>query len=350
MIVGFIIASLGCLLFYPAASLRVYSLFLIALFILATGITLLQVTGNPYVSILGNSQTSSSRLTLSQAFNSVGTTIAPLLGTYVILKNLPPIPEAIRQAKEYSHLTPEVKNIFDSFIASINATYVQYTYLIIAGVLLLIAGIIFMLRLPSIQANEIQESQSKSAWSFNHLRLGALGIFAYVGAEVAIGSFLVNYIGLKEVMSLEESAAGNYVAFYWGGAMVGRFIGAYLLKVIKPTKILAFNAFASISLVLISIFSSGTIAMWSILAVGLFNSIMFATIFTLAIADLGKYTNQGSGILCTAIVGGAIVPLLQGKLADEVGLKVAFIIPIICYLYIAWYAWKGNKHQSKIKV
>lgn len=348
MIIGFIIAGIGCLLFYPAAGLKVYPLFLLALFILATGITLLQVTGNPYVSILGDANTASSRLTLSQAFNSVGTTIAPLLGTYFILKNLPEIPAAIRGVSDYTKLSPDALGMFNSFLAKIDASYLQYTYVVIAIVLLIIASIVFILKLPVISA-EGNSSQNGSAWSFKHLRLGALGIFAYVGAEVAIGSFLVNYFGLKEVAAIPEQEAGNYVAFYWGGAMVGRFLGAYLLKIIKPYKILTFNAAMAIVLVVSSIASSGSISMWTILAVGFFNSVMFATIFTLAISDLGKYTNQGSGILCTAIVGGAVVPLLQGTLADSIGLKWAFLIPVLCYLYIVWYAIKGNKHK-KIEV
>lgn len=348
MIIGFIIAGIGCLLFYPAAGLKVYSLFLLALFILATGITLLQVTGNPYVSILGDANTASSRLTLSQAFNSVGTTIAPLLGTYFILKNLPEIPAEIRGVSDYTKLSPDALGMFNSFLTKIDASYLQYTYVVIAVVLLIIASIVFILKLPVISA-EGNSSENGSAWSFKHLRLGALGIFAYVGAEVAIGSFLVNYFGLKEVAGIPEQEAGNYVAFYWGGAMVGRFLGAYLLKIIKPYKILAFNAVMAIVLVVASIASSGSISMWTILAVGFFNSVMFATIFTLAISDLGKYTNQGSGILCTAIVGGAVVPLLQGTLADSIGLKWAFLIPVLCYLYIVWYAIKGNKYK-KIEV
>ncbi len=348
MIIGFIIAGIGCLLFYPAAGLKVYSLFLLALFILATGITLLQVTGNPYVSILGDANTASSRLTLSQAFNSVGTTIAPLLGTYFILKNLPEIPAEIRGVSDYTKLSPDALGMFNSFLTKIDASYLQYTYVVIAVVLLIIASIVFILKLPVISA-EGSSSENGSAWSFKHLRLGALGIFAYVGAEVAIGSFLVNYFGLKEVAGIPEQEAGNYVAFYWGGAMVGRFLGAYLLKIIKPYKILTFNAVMAIVLVAASITSSGSISMWTILAVGFFNSVMFATIFTLAISDLGKYTNQGSGILCTAIVGGAVIPLLQGTLADSIGLKWAFLIPVLCYLYIVWYAIKGNKHK-KIEV
>lgn len=348
MIIGFIIAGIGCLLFYPAAGLKVYSLFLLALFILATGITLLQVTGNPYVSILGDANTASSRLTLSQAFNSVGTTIAPLLGTYFILKNLPEIPAEIRGVSDYTKLSSDALGMFNSFLTKIDASYLQYTYVVIAVVLLIIASIVFILKLPVISA-EGSSSENGSAWSFKHLRLGALGIFAYVGAEVAIGSFLVNYFGLKEVAGIPEQEAGNYVAFYWGGAMVGRFLGAYLLKIIKPYKILTFNAVMAIVLVAASITSSGSISMWTILAVGFFNSVMFATIFTLAISDLGKYTNQGSGILCTAIVGGAVIPLLQGTLADSIGLKWAFLIPVLCYLYIVWYAIKGNKHK-KIEV
>ena len=336
MLVGFLAAAVGALMFYPAADVRNYGLFLLALFVLASGITLLQVAGNPYVAILGKPETASSRLTLSQAFNSLGTFIAPLLGTRLILANLPENTKGIDPA-------------------SIESSAVQLPYIGIAVILIVITVIISFIKLPKIKAGDADESNASgpvksiygSALQARHLVLGAVAIFMYVGAEVAIGSFLVNYLGSSSVMNMPESEAGYYVSLYWGGAMVGRFIGAYILRLFNPGKLLMIFCFCTVALVLVSMFTTGEIAMWSILAVGLFNSIMFATIFTLAVSNLYEHTNQGSGILCTAIVGGAIIPLLQGVVADKVSISIAFIIPILCYLYIAWYGLSGHKPRKE---
>ena len=327
MILGFIVAAIGCFLFYPAAGTKVYGIFLAALFILASGITLLQVAGNPYVAVLGKPETSSARLTLTQAFNSVGTTIAPFIGSSLILSNLP-------------------KNIAVNTLIDVSA--VQKPYLFIGGVLVLIAIILVLIKLPKIGHGEndiVTENfiDKGSAWKYTHLVLGAIGIFTYVGAEVAIGSHITSYLHGTDVMGFTLEEAGRYVAYYWGGAMMGRFIGSIILQKFKPGNVLAFNASAAIFLIAMSILSSGSIAMWSILAVGLMNSLMFATIFTLAVKNLGKYTDQASGILCTAIVGGAIVPFLYGTVGDAISLKAAFILPIICYSYIVYYGVKGHK-------
>jgi MFS transporter, FHS family, L-fucose permease len=327
MILGFVVAAIGCFLFYPAAGTKVYGIFLAALFILASGITLLQVAGNPYVAVLGSPETSSARLTLTQAFNSVGTTIAPYIGSSLILSNLP-------------------KNIDANTLIDVSA--VQTPYLFIGGVLVAIAFILMILKLPKIGHGESEIATENfidkgGAWNYKHLILGAIGIFSYVGAEVAIGSHITSYLHGVDVMGFTLEEAGKYVAFYWGGAMVGRFIGAVILQKFKPGNVLAFNALAAILLITVSIASLGSIAMWSILAVGLMNSLMFATIFTLAVKNLGKYTDQASGILCTAIVGGAIVPFLFGSIGDAISLKAAFILPIICYMYIVYYGVKGHK-------
>lgn len=326
MILGFFVAAIGCFLFYPAAGMKVYGLFLAALFILASGITLLQVAGNPYVAVLGKPETASSRLTLTQAFNSVGTTIAPYFGSILILSNLPD--DATKAAQ-------------------IDVSAVQSPYLFIGATLVLIAIVLFILRLPVINHNDqtahTQADGRASAWEYRHLVLGAIGIFCYVGAEVAIGSHIVSYLQTPEVMGLSAKEAGTYVSWYWGGAMVGRFIGSFILQKYKPGNVLAFNALISVFLLLASILSTGQVAMWSLLAIGLMNSLMFATIFTLAVDGLGKYTDQGSGILCTAIVGGAIVPFIYGLIGDAVNLKVAFILPAVCYLYIIYYGKSGHK-------
>jgi MFS transporter, FHS family, L-fucose permease len=321
IVFGLVIAALGCLMFYPAASLHSYPVFLSALFVLASGITVLQVSANPYVTLLGAKETASSRLTMTQAFNAFGTTIAPYFGALLILNE-----------------------VTDSMSAT-SAESVQLPYLGLMAALLVLAAIFTFLKLPHIESAEVVEGEKVegSAWQHRHLILGAIGIFVYVGAEVSIGSFLVSFFGEADIAGLEEMEAAKYLTYYWLGAMVGRFIGAAVMQKIDAGKTLAFNAVCSVVLIAITIISSGSIAMWAILLVGLFNSIMFPTIFSLALSGLGKHTSQGSGILCLAIVGGAIVPLLQGFLADSIGVQLAFILPLICYLYIVFYGVKGSK-------
>lgn len=400
IIIGLLTAAVGTVMFFPAAGYRSYEIFLLALFVLASGITLLQVAANPYVAILGKPETASSRLNLSQAFNSLGTTIAPIFGSILILSI------AIKGADELAKMNMTEVEAYKVMEAS----SVQTPYLILTGMLVLIAIIIAMFKLPKIEASsqgsssgggESYENQHSSAWGYKHLVLGAVAIFVYVGGEVSIGSFLVNYF--KELLNMPEAEAGTYVSLYWGGAMIGRFFGSITLSGMQDTKkkntyaalvfllaiilalyvtkeyqnfsdfslsafgktltflglvvvnYIAFNlgkqkpgrtlailsGFAAV-LVIISMISEGQFAMWSILAVGLFNSIMFPTIFTLAIDGLGKHTGQGSGILCTAIVGGAIIPVAQGFFADNIGIHHAFFLPVLCYLYIAYYGLKGH--------
>ncbi|MFN5024439.1 MAG: sugar MFS transporter [Bacteroidota bacterium] len=325
MIAGFIIAAIGCFLFYPAAGSKIYGLFLAALFILASGITLLQVAGNPYVAALGPSSSSSARLTLTQAFNSVGTTIAPYFGSMLILSGLP-------------------KDV--SIIENIDVSAVQKPYIWIGLLLVAIAAVLVLLKLPAIEhGGKQQNTSAKKAWQYPHLVLGAVGIFCYVGAEVAIGSHIVSYLQLPDVMGMQADEAGKYVSYYWGGAMIGRFIGSWILSKFKPGNVLAFNALMAFVLVMISILSGGATAMWSLLAVGLFNSLMFATIFTLAVEGLGAQTDEGSGILCTAIVGGALIPFLYGITGDIFSLKTAYLLPALCYIYIIYYGLKGYKHS-----
>jgi len=325
IVLGLVIAAIGCLCFYPAASMHSYPVFLMALFILASGITLLQVSANPYVSMLGDAKTASSRLTMTQAFNALGTTVAPFFGALLILN----------EAAE-------------SISAQANAESVQMPYVLLAGMLLILAAIFAWLKLPdmAVTPQESSEELSGSAWQYRHLVLGAVGIFVYVGAEVSIGSFLVSFFADPNIAGLEESEAAKLIAYYWGGAMVGRFIGAAVMQKIAAGKVLCFNATLAVILIVVAVFSSGTLAMIAILLVGLCNSIMFPTIFSLAIQGLGKHTSQGSGILCLAIVGGAIIPLFQGFLADSVGVQPAFLLPIICYFFIAYYGLSGSKVKS----
>ena len=332
-VTGLVIAAAGCALFYPAATAS-YGVFLFAFFVLASGITILQVAANPFVTELGDPQTASSRLTLTQAFNSLGTTVAPHLGGMLILggvvlgaeqlKLLPAAEQAAYRAKE--------------------AALVQGPYLVLAVALLLLAVLFALARLPKITHAEPVDSVAgegkASALSHTHLVLGAVGIFLYVGGEVSIGSFLINFLGEASIAGLPQDKADSYVSLYWGGAMVGRFIGFAVMRHISPGKALAFNAACSIALILIATFGSGALAMWSIIAVGLCNSIMFPTIFSMALNKLGPLTGQGSGILCMAIVGGALVPVVQGFLADTIGLQMSFLVPAACYTFILFYGLK----------
>jgi FHS family L-fucose permease-like MFS transporter len=339
MVVGLLTMAVGAFLFVPAASVVSYPLFLTALLILATGITGLQVSANPYVDLLGKPETASSRLDLTQAFNSLGTTIAPKIGGLLILSSAP---LAIEQLHK---LTPQALHVYRVQQAS----SVKTPYTVIGIALLLLAVLIGISRLPKIEttASRPGEKANDSIWRHPNLVYGAIGIFAYVGAEVSIGSFLVNYFGLPEIAGLTAKAAAGFVSFYWGGSMIGRFLGAALLQHFKPGYLLALAAIVAGSLVIASMVFSGHIAMWSILAVGLFNSIMFPTIFSLGEAELGPLSGSGSGILNMAIVGGAILPVVQGVIADYVGLHHAFVLPVICYLYILFYAMSGSKPNSE---
>lgn len=330
IVTGLVIASLGCALFYPAAEFATYGLFLGALFVLASGITLLQVAANPYVNAMGSSETASSRLNLTQAFNALGTTVAPFFGAVLILS------VASSAASELVHAQAE-------------AEVVKLPYLLLSGMLATLALVFSKLKLPKIETHiaddtgQISYKGKTSALQSTHLVLGAVGIFVYVGAEVSIGSFLVNFLGESHIAGLKEADAAHYIAYYWGGAMIGRFIGSVVMQKVEAGKVLAFNALMAALLIAVAMTSTGSVAMWAILAVGLFNSIMFPTIFSLALRDLGPHTSQGSGILCLAIVGGAILPLLQGVTADAIGIQQAFFLPIICYGFILFYGIKGSK-------
>jgi FHS family L-fucose permease-like MFS transporter len=316
-VTGLLIAAAGCALFYPAAD-NGYALFLFAFFVLAAGITILQVAANPFVTVLGPARTASSRLTLTQAFNSLGTTIGPAVGGLLIL----------------------------------GGGSVQGPYLALAGALAVLALLFAAARLPHITHGDdsgagadampahAANGARSSAASHAHLVLGAIAIFVYVGGEVSIGSFLINFLGEPHIAGLAHEDAARYVSLYWGGAMVGRFIGFAVMRKVSPGKALAFNAVSAMVLIMAAIFGRGALAMWAILAVGLCNSIMFPTIFSMALHGLGRFTGQGSGILCMAIVGGALVPFAQGALADAVGVQASFVIPAACYAFILFFGVK----------
>ncbi len=335
MVVGLLTMGLGAFLFVPAAIALSYPLFLGALMVLAAGITALQVAANPYVAVLGPPETASSRLNLTQAFNSLGTTIGPWVGGMLILG------AAVKTKDAISNMSAEAVHTFRLQ----QAASVKVPYIIIGVALLVFAGLIGMFKLPAIPGVE-KDSDGRhegSLWKYRHLILGCVAIFTYVGAEVSIGSFLINYFNQPEIGNLPEVEGAKFVAYYWGGAMVGRFIGSAVLQRIKTGTVLGIAAFCSCLLVLTSMLTTGPVAMWSIILVGFFNSIMFPSIFTLGIAKLGPRTGDGSGLLIMAIVGGAIIPVAQGAIADHVGVHHAFVLPVICYLYIAYYALRGSQ-------
>lgn len=332
-VTGLVIAAAGCALFYPASH-GGYWLFLCAFFILAAGITILQVAANPYVTVLGPAQTASSRLTLTQAFNSLGTAIGPTVGGMLILTGGAIAADrlaAMTEAERAAHRAAE-------------AATVQGPYLGLAATLLVLAVLFALARLPKIDhaedAAHDTDSGKASVLQHGHLVLGAIGIFVYVGGEVSIGSFLINFLGEPSIAGLSAQAAAHYVSYYWAGAMVGRFVGFAVMRVASPGKTLAFNAACAIALILLATFGRGQAAMWALLAVGLCNSIMFPTIFSMALHGLGRFTGQGSGILCMAIVGGALVPFAQGAMADTIGLQPSFLLPAACYAYILFFGIK----------
>jgi MFS transporter, FHS family, L-fucose permease len=330
IIVGLLVAAAGCVAFYPAAAASSYPLFLGALFVLASGITLLQVAANPYVTILGPARTASSRLTLTQAFNSLGTTIGPYLGAILILAAPVGGPRA---------------GVAGATASSAEAALVQTPYLGLAAVLFAIAVLFAALRLPEVGAGDsgAAASPTASVLSHRHLLLGVVAIFVYVGGEVAIGSLLVNFMMEPSIGGLAQQTAGEHLSYYWGGAMVGRFIGALVMVYLRPGRVLAFNAAMAVALLLVALATAGHTAMWSVLAIGLCNSIMFPTIFALALVGLGRHTGEGSGLLCMAIVGGAIVPVIQGYFADHFGILSSFFVPVLCYLYIVFYGLYGHR-------
>jgi FHS family L-fucose permease-like MFS transporter len=363
IIAGILLSAVGCCLFYPAASYSIYGIFLAALFVLGLGFTILQITANAYVTLLGDEESASSRLNLTQAFNSFGTTIAPVLGGHLI---------------------------FTLFLVNgkVTADSTRIPYLIFAGILVFLAIIISRVKLPSFSTDEVIE-KGLGALKFKHLNMGVFGIFCYVGAEVGIGSLLISFMRQQDILNLPEAISKNYLSLYWGGAMIGRFLGAislselprakkliymiltaaavyllifsivdltfgqtsfflvfivlnilaFLVGKSAPARTLVIFAGVNIALLLISVLSKGPMALYPLLGIGLFNSIMFSNIYTLAISGLGKYVSQGSSLLIMAILGGAVLPMLQGTLADSLGIQKSFIVPGACYLYILIFGW-----------
>jgi MFS transporter, FHS family, L-fucose permease len=336
MVLGLLTMGAGALLFIPAASVPSFPLFLTALIVLAAGITALQVSTNPYVAVLGPARTASSRLNLTQAFNSLGTTIAPFLGSQLILSGAP---KTIAEMRQLAPAELQAYRLQE-------AGSVKLPYLGLALAILILGVLIAKSNLPAPAVERRDAAARASVWKQRHLVLGAIAIFVYVGAEVSIGSFLVNYLNQPDIGDLAETLAARYVSLYWGGAMVGRFVGAALLRRVPTGKLLGVFATVATALVLASMLTSGHVAMWSIVLVGLFNSIMFPSIFTLAIDGLGPLTGKGSGMLAGSIVGGAVIPVLQGALADHFGIQRAFILPAFCYVYIIYFASRGSRRRT----
>ncbi|KLD77595.1 sugar MFS transporter [Xanthomonas hyacinthi] len=342
IVIGLVVAAIGAAMFYPAARLPSYPLFLTALFVLASGITLLQVAANPYISLIGEPGKAPSRLNFAQALNSLGTTTFPWLIGPLILAGV------VLGADQLTAMNPQQLSVYRIE----QARSVEIPYLMLAGGLLLLALFVVVMRIPSLRESGDTATESEHGFMDSlrhpHLRWGVLGIFMYVGAEVSIGSFLINYIAEPGIGALTESKASGYLSLYWLGAMIGRFAGAALLQVIPARKLLAAFAGVASLLLIVTMISSGHVAMWSVIAIGLFNSIMFPTIFTVAIERLGPLTSKASSLLIMGIVGGAIVPLVQGALADVVGIQHAFVIPLLCYAYILWYGLRGSRLSANL--
>ena len=319
IVMALIVIGLGCFLFYPAAEYASFNFFLLALFIIASGITILQVAANPFVTALGSPEKASSRLNLAQGFNSFGTILGPYFGSLVLLKGVEEVSEATGED-------------------------VQMPYILLGISLFVIAILFAFAKLPKLKIDTTKSS--KSLKDFPHLIFGMIAIFFYVGAEVAIGSNIVFFLAEDNIAGLAEKQAGFYVSVYWASAMVGRFIGAALQTRYSPAKVLMFAALIAGILVLFGAFGSGSLAMYSILAIGFFNSVMFATIFSLSVNGLGDYTNTGSGLLIMAIVGGALIPPIMGYFsADTDGkmtnLQLSFLVPLVSYIYILFYSIRG---------
>ncbi|MFN3405409.1 MAG: L-fucose:H+ symporter permease [Cytophagaceae bacterium] len=351
ILIGLVTCAVGSLLFIPAAETRVYGFFLFALCMIAGGIAFLQVAANPYVTVLGKPETASSRLNLAQAFNSLGASLGPYVGGMLILSE---VEKTAAQLNAMSAAELEAYRIAE-------AGMVKMPYLGLALIFLAIAALIYFSKLPEIQEEKespgASEGSISDVFKFKHCILGVIAIFVYVGAEVGIGSFIIRYIQYLQIPDtvdpsklLSEKSASKFISFYMAGAMIGRFIGSALMQKLNPAKILAFNAIMAAALALASMFSSGLIALILIVAIGLFNSIMFPTIFTLSIHGLGKYTKYGSSLLIMAIVGGGIVPPIMGYISDIRNIQVAFLVPVICYAYIFFFGIKGSTPTHTVAV
>jgi len=337
IVLGLLITAAGCLLFYPAASLRLYGMFLLALFFVSSGITVMQVAANPFVAVLGKPEGAASRLNLAQAVNKFGYAIAPYIGAFFILNNNRPNENAL------SHFSQQQLEVYKASQASA----VQTPYLIITGILLLLVFFVHLSSLPNLK-EEIETDEPflrslKKAKHYRHLIFGTIGIFMYVGAEVSTDAFFISFLSNKNVAGLTETAAASYLSHYWMFATITGFMGVFVLKYVNPAKVLSICGIVVLLLFSICLASSGSIVPILLVAIGGFISIMFPTIFTLAIEGLGDFTSRASAILFTAVAGGALLPPVQGLIADHAGIRISYIIPCISYAYITWYGLFGTK-------
>ena len=337
LVTGLLVMAAGAVSFIPAAMVPSFPLFLISLAVIAAGMTILQVAANPYVIVLGPVKTGSSRMNLASACNSFGTTIAPYVGSLLILGAVP------LTALELSRLTPAALHAYQLQQAAV----VKMPYLVIAAILLSYAIVMATYKLPKMEvfapAVARESEHGPSIWHQRHLLLAVIAIFFYVGTEVAVGSFMVNYLSQPYIGNIAEKTAAIYVALYWGGLMVGRIFGAGITQRLRPGPVLGVAAIIAFGLVVTSIFTFGHVAMWSIILVGLFNSIMWPNIYALGLMGLGTLTNRGSSLIMTGVIGGALVPLLQGFVADHIGIHHSYVIPALCYAYICYYGFRGSK-------
>ncbi len=338
MVIGLVTMGAGALLFVPAATAASYAFFLSAQVVLAAGVTLLQVAANPYVTILGPPETASSRLNLTQAFNTLGDTVAPYIGSVLILGGAAVAAKSGTSLHGSALMADRIQQ----------AASVKLPYIVLAGILIVLALAIALYRFPRLEVTRdfrpsSLNTKDDSVWNHPHLYLGAVAIFIYVGAEVSIGSFLVKYLADPTIAGLSLQQGAKLVAFYWGGMMVGRFIGSAVMQKVSAASLLAWSGVGAAVLVLCSLLGTGHFAAITILAVGLFNSIMFPTIFTLAVAELGPLTGRGSGLLVQGIVGGALIPVLMGFLADRYGIHHSLFLPFLCYLFVIYYGWRGYR-------
>lgn len=333
-VAGLLAMMAGCLLFIPASQTATYAVFLLALFVLASGVVVVQVVSNPLISMLGKPETAHSRLTFAQAFNSLGTTVFPVAGSMLILGSLAKVSAADLSGPALdAYRTAESQAIVAGYLG-------------LAAALALVAGVVWLFRnaLRSEAHDEATGLAGLDLLKRPRFGFGALCIFLYVGAEVAIGSLIVNYLRQPQVMGLDELSAGKLISLYWGGAMVGRFIGSAVLRMVSPGKVLAACALGAIALIVLSLSTSGAVSGYSLLAIGLANSIMFPTIFSLACEKLGPRAADGSGIINVAIFGGAVVPVLVGALADITGsLSLSLVLPAACYGVIALFGWYARR-------
>lgn len=328
----------GALLMVPAARLPSYGVTLCALFVIACGITLLQVSANPYVTVVGSAETASSRLNLVQAFNSLGTTLAPLFGAYLILGR------STAGTAEAGQVLTQAERLAD-------AQAVQLPYLIVAGVLVLLAFAIARFPLPALHADARRASKEErttlSLWRHRNLVFGIPAIFIYLIAEIGVANLFINFVAQPDIGNLSHEQGAHYLFLLWGGMMVGRFAGSVLMRRMSAQRVLALASVGAFIVMMIAALGTGHVAMWALVSVGLFHSVMFPTIFALGIKGLGPLTEEGAGLLIMAIAGGALV-IVQGWLADTIGLQLSFLLTAACELYVLFYAVWGARTSHPV--